>query len=185
MRFAQPRPAEYAIRFLDFGVTCSSGNELMFSRKETVPTAQRDRRHRNSASRAWFWSLAALTLSCASARNVAPQWAAAKASRPDGEGIYERACSSCHGKQGEGSRGVPELVGDHSLPLNGPRRNSFRTARDLQDYVAKRMPLPPSRVGSLTVEEYWSVVDFILHARGVNMPAQRLGESNAADVRIN
>jgi hypothetical protein len=46
------------------------------------------------------------------------------------------------------------------------------------------MPLPQARIGSLKPDEYWAVVNFMLVAHGVAVPAEGVNESNAKNVPL-
>lgn len=147
---------------------------------------------------------ALLTLACggppsgAQARSVAD----AKKRTPEGAGVFERQCSGCHGKRGEGHGSAPALMGPSALPTyasgdpaatgaqpaNGeagePVRQPFRTAEDLHTYVKEWMPLPKDRIGSLKDEEYWAVVNFILIANESAVPPNGVNAANASTVEI-
>ena len=45
-------------------------------------------------------------------------------------------------------------------------------------------PLPQARVGSLTPDEYWAVVNFMLVAHGVPVPPEGVNASNAKNVPL-
>ncbi len=128
---------------------------------------------------------ALLGSACAGDPNTKRDWLAARTAAPAaGARVYDRECASCHGAEGEGSRGVPELVGSGSLPLAGPRRASFRTAQDLYEYTSKRMPLPPKKAGTLRDDEYWAVVELLMRARGARIPTSGLTAATAAQIEI-
>lgn len=157
--------------------------------------------------------LAGLSVACASTPPGAADanLATAKKVSPPGADVFQRECAACHGKRGEGLSSAPGIMGPGALPLykrdpadstnpafqqqaqyrqsetgvgNTDKRGAFRTAQDLYNYVSKEMPLPKSRAGSLTPEEYWAVVNFILVGHGVNVPPGGVNESNAASVVI-
>jgi mono/diheme cytochrome c family protein len=123
--------------------------------------------------------------SCAAASSMAPDWGRARTTSPQGAAVYERECASCHGKLGDGSRGIPSVAGPGALPVERGGRAPLRTALDVYDYVSKTMPLPPKYAGTLRPDEYWSVVDFILRAHGAEVPEERLNARNAPDVLVN
>ena len=102
-----------------------------------------------------------------------------------GQSLYGANCASCHGSSGEGTN-APRVVGldKGALPLDPPadrkyRKTQFKTAADVAGFVVKNMP--PNKGGSLTEEQYWSILAFDLHANGVDLP-QKLDGSNAATV---
>jgi cytochrome c len=90
-----------------------------------------------------------------------------------GQKLFADSCAKCHGASGTGGK-APPLVGlaTGALPLNPPptakyRKNQFRTVADIADFVTKNMP--PNAPGSLTAEQYWSILAFDLKANGINL----------------
>jgi hypothetical protein len=75
-------------------------------------------------------------------------------------------------------------VGPSALPERRGTRVTLRTAGDLFSYVSTSMPLPQSKVGTLTSREYWDVVDFILRAQGVELPERGLSAANADEIPL-
>jgi hypothetical protein len=71
-----------------------------------------------------------------------------------------------------------------SLPTGADLRGSFKTAADVHRYVSQQMPLPKTEAGSLSADDYWAVVSFILLGHGVVVPAAGVGAENAASVRL-
>lgn len=135
---------------------------------------------------------------------------AARQKAPGGAEIFERECASCHGKRGEGLSAAPNIMGLGALPvyardpstsnsltvsqeaqqqdrpqsLGDERRQPFKTAQDLYNYVSRRMPLPNARIGSLTEEQYWAVVNFVLVAHGISVPEGGANPQNAATIQL-
>jgi cytochrome c len=134
-----------------------------------------------------------------------------KASSLPGADIYARACASCHGQRGEGLGQAPAVMGSGALPLyerdpsttsnpafqdiaeqqrkqslppGADTRGAFRTATDLFNYVSREMPLPKSKAGSLSQEQYWAVVNFLLVGHGSAVPAGGVTAANAESVEI-
>jgi S-disulfanyl-L-cysteine oxidoreductase SoxD len=102
-----------------------------------------------------------------------------------GGALFVAHCAECHGAQGQGdaTKGVPPLVGANALPLDPRpraelRKNQFRTAQDVFDFVHVSMPL--DEPGSLTEDQYWAILAFALHANGVDMRGKRIDASNAS-----
>jgi len=138
--------------------------------------------------------------------------AKARAASAPGAEEYDHQCASCHGKRGEGLTTAPAVMGTGALPTyprddnsssnpafatNAPvqgdstrvpgqsKREPFRTAQDLYDYVSSRMPLPKSSSGTLKPEQYWAIVNYILIANGTTaVPAGGVTEANAKAVAI-
>jgi mono/diheme cytochrome c family protein len=111
-------------------------------------------------------------------------WSAARGALPPAARIYDRECASCHGTLGDGTRGIPPLVGSGALPVVRENRPALRTARDLYDYVSTTMPLPTRKVGTLSRDEYWLLVELLLRARGVDLPQPGLSVGNAGTVEL-
>ncbi len=129
-----------------------------------------------------------------------------------GADLYERECSACHGKRGEGLTNAPGVMGSGALPtyprdqslssnpaLNNaaqtqgqdsarppgaPSRDPLRTAQDLFTYVSTKMPLPRSRTGSLKPEQYWAITNYMLLGHGSAVPAGGVTAANAGSVSI-
>jgi S-disulfanyl-L-cysteine oxidoreductase SoxD len=72
-----------------------------------------------------------------------------------GQDVYAAECASCHGEQGEGGTG-PVLIG-------GTRRiASYGDTDRLYDYVSRTMPFDDA--GSLSEDEYWNSIAYLLDA---------------------
>lgn len=105
-----------------------------------------------------------------------------------GERVYRAQCASCHGKDGKGGA-YGALVG--RLP-----KDSFPFARDptikktignywpfattVFDYVRRAMPY--NAPGSLSDNEVYSVVAYLLFANGIIPESMQLGPQNLADI---
>jgi hypothetical protein len=46
------------------------------------------------------------------------------------------------------------------------------------------MPLPKSSAGTLKPDEYWAIVNFMMIAHGVPVPAEGVTEANAKSINI-
>jgi len=103
--------------------------------------------------------------------------AKARSAAAPGADAYDRECSSCHGKHGEGLAPAPPTMGPNALAR-------FHNAQDVYDYVSSRMPLPASRAGTLEREAYWAIVNYLLIAQGVAVPAGGVRESNAKAIAL-
>jgi S-disulfanyl-L-cysteine oxidoreductase SoxD len=91
-----------------------------------------------------------------------------------GQKLYGEHCAECHGASGEGGKDVPRVVGlaNGALPLDPPptakfRKNRFETVADVAQFATKNMP--PTAPGSLTEEQYWSILAFDLKANGIEL----------------
>jgi mono/diheme cytochrome c family protein len=138
--------------------------------------------------------------------------AQARAKSPPGADAFDRECASCHGRRGEGLTTAPAIMGSGALPTyprddnsstnpaftstNGQtqqdatrvpgqaKRPPFHTAQDLYDYVSTRMPMPKSSAGTLKPDEYWAILNYMLLAHGVAIPADGVTAANAKTVNI-
>jgi len=87
---------------------------------------------------------------------------------PQGAGIYANKCAICHGPTGtEGPK--DRLVGGHgSLATDQPIKtigSYWPYATTLYDYIYRAMPLTAPQ--SLTPDEIYSVVAWLLHQNGI------------------
>jgi hypothetical protein len=82
--------------------------------------------------------------------------------------------------------GDPELLRlqAQTRPAGAPWRDPFRTAQDLYGYVSKKMPLPAKQAGSLSAEEYWAIINFMLLGHGVEVPPEGVTAGNASSVKL-
>jgi S-disulfanyl-L-cysteine oxidoreductase SoxD len=124
----------------------------------------------------------------ASAAKSAPENFTEQVAR--GEKVYGAKCSGCHGDAGEGRPGAgPAVVGldKGALPLDPPpgskgRTTQFKTVADLANYVATTMP--PNAPGSLSTDDYFSVVAFDLKANGIDLADKKLDAELAKTLEI-
>lgn len=86
--------------------------------------------------------------------------------------MFAAQCARCHGDRGEGKIG-PAITGPGRL-------GGYRTAAGLYEYVHRTMPFDAP--ASLTEDEYWAVLAFILNSNGVLPPGVTLGPQNAAGI---
>jgi cytochrome c len=121
---------------------------------------------------------AGTTVACSGASGGAQPTNLAKAKQMPGASVYKRSCAGCHGENGEGVSSMPAVMGGADA---GGR---FQTAAELFEYVSREMPLPKAKAGSLSAEDYWAVVNFLLVGRGSALPEGGVNETNAASVPI-
>jgi mono/diheme cytochrome c family protein len=138
--------------------------------------------------------------------------AKARSGAPDGASSYQHNCAGCHGERGESTGRAPRIMGEGALPelpqeynanadpaagdpellrlraqtrpAGAPSRDPFRTADDVYRYVSKNMPLPVDKAGSLSAEEYWAIVNFMLLGHGVPVPPEGVTAANASSVKL-
>jgi mono/diheme cytochrome c family protein len=157
---------------------------------------------------------ALLLVACSSTPRGATAANLAKAQRaaPSGAALFEQHCASCHGQRGEsvgraprimGAGALPELPPEHNVnadtaagdpellrlraqtrPAGAPWRDPFRSAQDLYRYVSTSMPLPADKAGSLSPQQYWAIIDFMLQAHGAQVPPEGVTQTNANSVKL-
>lgn len=136
----------------------------------------------------------------------------ARSGAPSGATLFEQNCAVCHGERGESVSAAPRILGEGALPefpaeqninadpaagdpellklrsqtrpAGAPSRDPFRTADDLYRYVSKNMPLPAKRAGSLSSEQYWAIINFMLLAHGVQVPPAGVTPQNAGSLKL-
>jgi S-disulfanyl-L-cysteine oxidoreductase SoxD len=103
-----------------------------------------------------------------------------------GESLYAQSCAGCHGENGDGTEGRPPLVGPKAMPVDPPatasrRKAPLRTAKDLFAFIKSDMP--PIDPGTLSDEQTWAVVAFLLKSNGVAVTGE-LRAANASATPI-
>lgn len=63
-------------------------------------------------------------------------------------------------------------------------RDPFQTSADVYRYISTRMPKPSRNAGTLSKEEYWALLNFMMISHGLDVPEGGINESNAAQVTI-
>jgi mono/diheme cytochrome c family protein len=98
----------------------------------------------------------------------------------DGEVIYVKRCEVCHGKNGEEGALRKLVLGRPGAPFRGPFKAEDRDsvayypyATIAWDYINRAMPVP--KPGSLTHDEVYALVAFILYRNGI------IGENDVMD----
>jgi mono/diheme cytochrome c family protein len=137
---------------------------------------------------------------------------AVAAAPADGANLFSQHCASCHGDRGQGLVHAPAIIGPGALAeyptqatsasnpqLSNPGqvrtqkltqvtgaavRAPFRTAADVYQYVSTRMPMPAKNAGSLTAQEYWAILSFMLTSHGAQVPEGGVNEANAASIAL-
>jgi mono/diheme cytochrome c family protein len=105
-----------------------------------------------------------------------------------GQQLFGDKCASCHGAHGNDGK-APKLVGlkEGALSLDPPasakaRKQQFKTVADVADFVTKNMP--PGAGGSLTADQYWSILAFDLKANGIDLGDKKLDPTLASTLTI-
>jgi hypothetical protein len=91
-----------------------------------------------------------------------------------------------HNINADPAAGDPELLRlrSQTRPAGAPWRDPFRTAQDLFGFVSKSMPQPAEKAGSLSAEQYWAIINFMLLAHGVRVPPEGVTANNASSVKL-
>ena len=161
-----------------------------------------------------FAAAVGLVAACASTPHGATDvnMAKARSGSPNGSSLFQRNCAGCHGERGQSVSAAPRIMGEGALPeypqehdinsdpaagdaellrlraqtrpQGAPWRDPFRTAQDLYSYVSKNMPLPVEKAGSLSAEQYWTIINFMLLAHGVRVPPEGVTAQNASSVKL-
>lgn len=93
-----------------------------------------------------------------------------------GKNIFAMNCAKCHGDSGQGTDDAPRIIGAAN-PFRG-----YQTAQRLFDFA--RSDMPGDAPGSLSPDQYWEVLAFILDANKL-LPADTvLGPENAGTIRM-
>jgi cytochrome c len=87
----------------------------------------------------------------------------------EGEALYARLGAKCHGAQGEGTEGVPALVGGiGTLATDAPVKtvgSYWPYATTLFDYIRRAMPADKPQ--SLTPDEVYALCAYLLYLNGI------------------
>jgi mono/diheme cytochrome c family protein len=111
------------------------------------------------------------------AQIVAPARAFAQGGQvASGEQVYRQACASCHGDNGEGLDDAPPLIGPGSQLVD------YRTAARLYNFTSSEMP--GDDPGSLSSQQYYDVVAYLLDKNGQNPTGQPVNQSTAANIQL-
>jgi|GEM_PF-1439259 len=104
-----------------------------------------------------------------------------------GAEVYAAHCGSCHGKGGAGTASAPALGGPKALPLEPPsgaavRKSQFVTVADVATFVVQNMP--GDAPGSLSEDDYFAVLAFVLQANGIDLGQKKLDSALATSLTI-
>lgn len=109
-----------------------------------------------------------------------------KGSVAQGEKLYVQQCASCHGEFGEGNGRWPELMGGKgTLTHEDPRKtigSFWPYAPTVFDYVRRTMPFAAPQ--SLSDDETYSVVAYLLHLNDLLPPDGTLDAKSLAAIRM-
>ena len=108
-----------------------------------------------------------------------------------GAAIYAQKCAACHGAKGEGIEKSPKLIGREPPPgfvfatdAKAPKTigNYWPYATTLYDYMHRTMPL--TAPGSLTPDETYSLVAFLLSENGIIPATTTMDAKTLAAVKM-
>jgi S-disulfanyl-L-cysteine oxidoreductase SoxD len=103
-----------------------------------------------------------------------------------GETTFMAKCQPCHNAKGAGQPNDRLVGGQGSLPGDKPPVKTVGSfwpyATTLFDYIRRAMPLPQSK--SLTNDELYGVVAYLLNLNGVIPETETLNAQNLAKVRM-
>ena len=112
-----------------------------------------------------------------------------KGTAKDGAPIFAKRCEVCHGKNGE--KGVLRklVLGQPGKPYLGPFKGDERDsvgyypyATIAWDYINRAMPVP--KPGSLTHDEVYSLVAFLLYRNGIIQEADVMDAKSLPKVEM-
>ena len=93
-----------------------------------------------------------------------------------GQQVFRQICASCHGDQGEGIEDAPPIIGA------GNALSDYRTAARLYNFISSEMPNDDP--GSLSSQEYYDVLAYLLDQNGMNPSGQAVNSSTAANIPL-
>jgi mono/diheme cytochrome c family protein len=102
-----------------------------------------------------------------------------------GKGVYDDNCSACHGVDGrDGIKdrlvgGQGSLASDHPVKTIG---SYWPYATTLFDYIHRAMPYPTP--GSLSVDDTYAVVAYLLSLNGIIPPETTLDRQSLPNVKM-
>ena len=110
-----------------------------------------------------------------------------------GRDLFRLQCARCHGPDGQGITNIyrnmtaPPLIAPSAFPLNPRpyqkmRHFQFRSVRDIYEFASAVMPA--DQPASLSADDYWDVISFLLNANGTAVNGQPLNENNAAGMPL-
>jgi mono/diheme cytochrome c family protein len=180
-----------------------AGRDLFSGTFSPPPTPLRNPEEELPMNRKLTLILSTMLAACGSAQTqesetqpAAPTTATAGGEAPQtfaeqvalGQQLYAANCAGCHGDNGQNGK-APHLVGLQSgaLPLDPPagakyRTGQFKTVADVANFVVANMP--PKKAGSLSEEQYFSILAFDLKANGIDLGDKKLDAPLAATLDI-
>lgn len=107
-------------------------------------------------------------------------------SAEQGEPLYEKKCSTCHGVFGEGAGRWPKLAGREDLASNQrPEKtvgNYWPYASTVWDYIHRAMPFFEPQ--SLSNDEVYAITAYVLYLNEIVEYDQELNQDNLASIEM-
>lgn len=112
---------------------------------------------------------------------------AGKGSAGQGLALYDQHCAACHGKAGKGGIGaMPRLTGGiGTLASSRPIKtvNSYwPQAPGIFDYIRRSMP--PTAPQSLTADQVYSIIAYLLSIDGIIAPTAKLTRESLRKIKM-
>jgi mono/diheme cytochrome c family protein len=137
--------------------------------------------------------LAALTAICLLLAAFGPAGAFTAEQVDKGQEVFRLQCARCHAPNGQGISNIyrdmtaPPLIGPGAFPLDPRpyqkmRHFQFRTVRDIYEFASAVMPA--DQPASLSAEDYWDVIAYLLNADGDAVNGQMLNDDAAAGMSL-
>jgi mono/diheme cytochrome c family protein len=110
-----------------------------------------------------------------------------------GRETFRLQCARCHGPSGEGIRDIyrgmtaPPLIGSTAFPVDPRpyqkmRHFQFHSVQDIYEFASAVMPA--DQPASLTADDYWNVISYLLNANGMAANGQPLDQQSAARMSL-
>jgi mono/diheme cytochrome c family protein len=110
-----------------------------------------------------------------------------------GREYFRLQCARCHGPSGQGItdiyRGMtaPPLIGPTAFPVEPRpyqkmRHFQFHTVQDIYEFASAVMPA--DQPASLSAEDYWDVISYLLNANGMSANGQPLDQKVAMSASL-
>ena len=104
----------------------------------------------------------------------------------EGERLFEERCSACHGEFGEGVDRWPVLAGGHgTLASDNPKKTMgsyWPFLSTAYDYIYRAMPFGDAQ--SLSPDETYAIIAYLLHMNDLVDAKFELNESNFTSIRL-
>lgn len=96
----------------------------------------------------------------------------------DGAPIFARKCAMCHGAEGQGGGGFPQLVGDHTHPFATTYWSIINSS------MPRALPAGGLRNGTLTTDEVYALTAWILFKNGIIQEDTVMNKESLPRVRM-